>query len=88
VKGGEAKKEGGSDGVVKYESAHIEGVVSELIVDSGHSCQSKPRVIEELLRILLLHLNEADSPGMIVSESATPAAVHPWARHPQGEAPL
>jgi len=61
VKGGEAKKEGGSDGVVKYDSAHIDGVSSELIVDSPHSCQSKPQVIEELLRILLLHLEEGDA---------------------------
>jgi len=60
VNGGEAEKDGGSDGVVKYESAHIEGVASELIVDSGHSCQSQPTVIEELLRILLLHLEEGD----------------------------
>jgi len=60
VRGGEAEKDGGSDGVVKYESAHIEGVASELIVDSAHSCQSQPPVIEELLRILLLHLEEAD----------------------------
>jgi hypothetical protein len=60
VKGGEAAKHGGSDGVVKYESAHIEGVASELIVDSPHSCQSEAPVIEELLRILLLHLEEGD----------------------------
>ena len=62
VKGGEEEREGGSDGVVKYESAHIQGVESELIVDSGHSCQSNPRVIEELLRILLLHLEVAEEP--------------------------
>ncbi|HIF94601.1 MAG: alpha/beta fold hydrolase [Myxococcales bacterium] len=60
VKGGEAAKDGGSDGVVKYESAHLEGVASELIVDSPHSCQSKAPVIEELLRILLLHLDESE----------------------------
>jgi len=60
VRGGEAKKDGGSDGVVRYESAPIEGVVSELIVDSPHSCQSKAPVIEELSRILLLHLKELD----------------------------
>jgi pimeloyl-ACP methyl ester carboxylesterase len=58
VKGGEKKKDGGSDGVVKYKSAHLEGVESELIVDSGHSCQSKPEVVEELLRILLLHIEK------------------------------
>jgi pimeloyl-ACP methyl ester carboxylesterase len=44
------------DGVVKYESAHIEGVESELIVTSPHSCQANPHTIEEVRRILLEHL--------------------------------
>ncbi|MGH7785879.1 MAG: esterase/lipase family protein [Candidatus Binatia bacterium] len=44
------------DGVVKYRSAHIEGVESELIVNSEHSMQSKPEVIAEVQRILRLHL--------------------------------
>ena len=47
----------GDDGVVKYTSAHIEGVESELVVRSGHSCQGKPKTIEEVRRILLVHLN-------------------------------
>lgn len=46
----------GGDGVVKYQSAHIEGVESELVVRSGHSVQSHPRAIEEVRRILLEHL--------------------------------
>jgi pimeloyl-ACP methyl ester carboxylesterase len=41
------------DGVVRYESAHIEPVESELIVyPSGHSTQANPRTIEEVRRIL------------------------------------
>jgi len=41
------------DGVVKYASAHIEPVESELvIVPAGHSVQSSPRAIEEVRRIL------------------------------------
>ncbi|HEY7040350.1 MAG TPA: hypothetical protein VID28_15930 [Methylomirabilota bacterium] len=44
--------EGLSDGVVKYESAHLEGVASEKIVHSGHSAQDKPATIEEVRRIL------------------------------------
>jgi pimeloyl-ACP methyl ester carboxylesterase len=48
-----------SDGVVKYSSAHIEGVESEKIVHSGHSAQGNPAVIEEIRRILLLHLQES-----------------------------
>ena len=44
------------DGVVKYESAHIDGVASELIVRSPHSgMQSAPESIEEVRRILLAH---------------------------------
>jgi len=44
------------DGVVKYQSAHIEGVESELIVRSPHSgMQAAPATIEEVRRILLAH---------------------------------
>ena len=46
----------GSDGVVKYVSAHVPYVESEKIVRSGHSCQDKPVAIEEVRRILLEHL--------------------------------
>jgi pimeloyl-ACP methyl ester carboxylesterase len=53
-----AHPEGADDGVVEYESAHVEGVESELLVQSGHSCQANPRVIAEVRRILLLHLHE------------------------------
>ena len=49
----------GDDGVVKYTSAHIEGVESELVVRSGHSCQGRPTTIEEVRRILLEHLRAA-----------------------------
>jgi pimeloyl-ACP methyl ester carboxylesterase len=55
VKGdGELQTE--DDGVVAYTSAHIDGVESELIVHSGHSCQDNPVTIEEVRRILLEHL--------------------------------
>ncbi len=44
------------DGVVKYASAHIEGVDSELIVRSPHSgMQAAPATIEEVRRILFAH---------------------------------
>lgn len=46
----------GDDGIVRYDSAHIDPVDSELIVRSGHSCQSHPLVIEEVRRILLAGL--------------------------------
>jgi pimeloyl-ACP methyl ester carboxylesterase len=48
--------EEGTDGVVSYQSAHLEDVDSELVVRSGHSSQSNPAVIEEIRRILIEHL--------------------------------
>ncbi len=47
--------EKGNDGVVAYESAHIDAVESELVVRSPHSCQGNPHTIEEVRRILRLH---------------------------------
>jgi pimeloyl-ACP methyl ester carboxylesterase len=46
----------GNDGVVEYTSAHLEGVESEFIVRSEHSCQGHPLTIEEVRRILREHL--------------------------------
>ena len=49
--------EQGNDGVVEYTSAHIEPVESELIVrPSPHSTQGNPHTIEEVRRILRLHM--------------------------------
>jgi hypothetical protein len=51
------------DGVVKYESAHIDGVASELIVRSPHSgMQDAPQTIEEVRRILLEHSAKSACP--------------------------
>jgi pimeloyl-ACP methyl ester carboxylesterase len=47
----------GDDGVVEYRSAHLEGMASEFIVRSGHSCQDRPETIEEVRRILIEHLD-------------------------------
>jgi pimeloyl-ACP methyl ester carboxylesterase len=52
---GDGPVEEGDDGVVKYVSAHIDGVESELVVHSDHSVQWAPEAIEEVRRILLLH---------------------------------
>jgi hypothetical protein len=57
---GEGPQEEGDDGVVTYQSAHIDGVVSEFVVRWNHSCQGQPEVIEEIRRILLEH---AATPG-------------------------
>jgi hypothetical protein len=53
---GDGPPEGGGDGVVRYSSAHIDGVESEKIVRSGHSTQAEPDTITEVRRILLAHL--------------------------------
>jgi pimeloyl-ACP methyl ester carboxylesterase len=47
---------GGDDGVVRYESAHIEGVASEKVVRSSHSVQGHPEAVAEVRRILFEHL--------------------------------
>ena len=52
---GDGPVEEGDDGVVKYTSAHIDGVDSELVVRWDHSVQWSPEAIEEVRRILLLH---------------------------------
>ena len=53
--------EHGDDGVVAYESAHLDWVVSEKVVRWNHSCQGTPEAIEEIRRILYLHAAEADA---------------------------
>lgn len=52
----------GNDGVVKYRSAQVDYVVSQYVTRGPHSCQGQPDVIEELRRILLLHLAEMSKP--------------------------
>jgi len=54
---GDEQPPDGDDGVVKYRSAHLEGVESELVIRSGHSSQLQPAAIEEVRRILLTHLS-------------------------------
>ncbi len=50
----------GTDGVVAYESAHMEDVESELTVPADHSTvHSHPRAVLEVRRILKEHLAEA-----------------------------
>jgi hypothetical protein len=57
VKGSGPVEESG-DGVVNYTSAHIDGVESELVVDSAHSLQDRPETVEEVRRILLYHARD------------------------------
>lgn len=59
---GDGPKEEGDDGVVAYQSAHIDEAVSELVVRWNHSCQGQPEVIEEIRRILLEHAAQPGNP--------------------------
>lgn len=63
VKDPDAPRDEADDGVVKYSSAHIEGVESEFVVTSAHSCQDNPHTIAEVRRILLEHIAEFDAAG-------------------------
>ena len=58
VKNPKDPREQWNDGVVEYKSAHLEGLESEFILETGHSCQGHPLTIEEVRRILLEHLKE------------------------------
>ncbi len=59
VKGDGPPFAGLDDGVVQYDSAHVEGVESEFVIErTGHSAQGTPPAIEEVRRILRLHLEQ------------------------------
>jgi hypothetical protein len=60
---GDGPVESGDDGVVTYQSAHIDEAKSELVVRSGHSVQSNPHTVAEVQRILLEHLARACPKG-------------------------
>jgi pimeloyl-ACP methyl ester carboxylesterase len=60
---GDGPPEEGNDGVVEYTSAHIDGVESELVVRSSHSCQSNPNVVAEVRRILIENAKAAEAAG-------------------------
>jgi pimeloyl-ACP methyl ester carboxylesterase len=65
---GEGPITSGNDGVVAYESAHLEGVASEKVVRSSHSTQSEPDTIQEVRRILREHvLGTTAKPGTPVA---------------------
>ena len=47
-----------SDGFVPYSSSHLKGVESERVIRSDHSVHERAEAMEEMRRILLLHLHE------------------------------
>ena len=61
VKDPNVPRDRADDGVVEYTSAHIDGVESEYVVTSGHSCQDNPHTINEVRRILLEHIAQFDA---------------------------
>jgi pimeloyl-ACP methyl ester carboxylesterase len=73
---GDPPPQGQGDGVVKYDSAHIEGVESELVVPRWyHSVQNNPLAIEEVRRILIEHAEKACADAHVAcgGERAQPA---------------
>ncbi len=65
-------KENTTDGVVAYRSSHLDGVESEVIVQSDHSVQNNIYAIMEVHRILLEHVGLAPAQA---GASSTPRPV-------------
>jgi hypothetical protein len=77
---GDLPPEGQADGVVKYDSAHIDGVESELVVTHcSHSAQGNPVAIEETRRILIEHADQVcRTSGVACRHAETrPATIEP-----------
>lgn len=70
---GDVPKSEMSDGIVSYNSAHLDGAVSEKIIEGGHSIQEKPEAILELRRILRLHLEQLGDVSANPSKAEEPA---------------
>lgn len=58
------------DGIVKYQSAHLDAAASELVIQSGHSVHGHPLAIAEVRRILRLHADE-------ICPAGDPCMAHP-----------
>lgn len=70
---GDPPYDNGTDGVVRYVSAHRADCESEVVVNSPHSCQSNPTTIAEVRRILLLHLDAPPVAAPPVGAETLPA---------------
>ena len=55
-----------------YESAHIDGVESELVVNCNHSVQGHPQAIEEVRRILYEHIGLDSKTSLIRGATTAP----------------
>mgnify|MGYP000282931205 CR=1 FL=1 len=58
-----------SDGIVPYNSAHLDGVESEKILAGKHNVHTSPQAILELRRILHRHLAEQGAPSELTPKS-------------------
>ncbi len=57
---------GGTDGVISYESAHLDNVASEIVVNADHLELTRHSLsVLEVHRILLEHLTDIDAPTRI-----------------------
>jgi pimeloyl-ACP methyl ester carboxylesterase len=89
---GEGPPAGQNDGVVAYESAHLDGVASEKVVRSEHSVQGKPETILEVRRILYEHFGipcglECEVPARVEAAALSAPKVEkaaPKVEGPQG----
>jgi pimeloyl-ACP methyl ester carboxylesterase len=62
------------DGVVRYDSAHVKDVQSELVVQADHmKVHHHPRAVQEVRRILYQHLKELESGAIQRVETTRPA---------------
>jgi len=62
-----AGRTGGTDSIVTYASAHLDGAETETIIHSTHGCTRNPTAIYEVERILLTHLAQVDAGGTSMS---------------------
>ncbi|HNY29058.1 MAG TPA: hypothetical protein PKH31_16925 [Candidatus Sumerlaeota bacterium] len=74
---GDGPVEKGDDGVVRYNSAHLDDAESELVVRSGHSTQSNPHAIEEIRKILYEHACLAGNTPRTASKPGSTQSVIP-----------
>jgi pimeloyl-ACP methyl ester carboxylesterase len=78
----------GSDGVVDLQSAHMDDVVSEIVVESSHQdIHRKPRAILEVRRVLVEHLKQLRTTYPDIGQPNLVALVIDDAAHPPSARP-
>ncbi|QDS95210.1 Alpha/beta hydrolase family protein [Roseimaritima multifibrata] len=73
----------GSDGIVEFDSAHLENADSEIVVNSDHtSVHTKSQTILEVRRILLEHMAELDATDRVADAAGNELAAGGAASYP------